>query len=116
MLASINVENAATIFHAADVHNAKSLREKCLNFVLGELHGSRGRGVELPILVSCKYDSTMPHDNPPTPPQPTHLTTTYVPHHNPPTPANFDPVTKSASFEEMGRTNVELVFEILQKR
>mmetsp|Transcript_13575 Transcript_13575/g.31683 ORF Transcript_13575/g.31683 Transcript_13575/m.31683 type:complete len:551 (-) Transcript_13575:450-2102(-) len=30
--------------------------------------------------------------------------------------ANFDPVTKSASFEEMGRTNVELVFEILQKR
>lgn len=64
MLASINVENAASIFHAADLHNAKSLREKCLNFIL----------------------------------------------------ANFDPVTKTPCFEEMGRTNVELVFEILQKR
>ena len=30
--------------------------------------------------------------------------------------ANFDAVTKTLSFEEMGRTNVELVFEILQKR
>jgi len=64
MLASICVENAASIFHAADLHNAKSLRDKCLNFIL----------------------------------------------------ANFDPVTKTACFEEMGRTNVDLVFEILQKR
>ena len=64
MLGSMCVENAATIFHAADTHNAKSLREKTLNFIL----------------------------------------------------ANFDPVTKTACFEEMGRTNVDLVFEILQKR
>ena len=64
MLASINIENAASIFHAADLHHARSLREKCLNFIL----------------------------------------------------ANFDAVTKTLSFEEMGRTNVELVFEILQKR
>ena len=48
------------------------------------------------------------HHNPLTSPQPA----TPPPRH----PANFDPVTKSASFEEMGRTNVELVFEILQKR
>jgi len=34
MLASITVENAALIFHAADVHAAKTLRDKCLNFIL----------------------------------------------------------------------------------
>ena len=64
MLGSICVENAAGVFHAADTHNAKSLREKTLNFIL----------------------------------------------------ANFDPVTKTACFEEMGRTNFDLVLEILQKR
>ena len=64
MLGSICVDNAAQIFHAADQHHAKSLREKTLNFIL----------------------------------------------------ANFDPVTKTPCFEEMGRTNVDLVFEILQKR
>jgi len=64
MLAAIHVDNAATIFHAADQHAAKSLREKCLAFLL----------------------------------------------------ANFDAVTKTKSFEEMGRTNVELVFEILRAR
>jgi hypothetical protein len=64
MLGSLCVENAASIFHAADTHSAGTLREKCLNFIL----------------------------------------------------ANFDPVTKTACFEEMGRTNVNLVFEILQKR
>ena len=58
MLGSICVENAAQIFHAADQHNARSLREKTLNFIL----------------------------------------------------ANFDPVTKTPCFEEMGRTNVDLVF------
>eukprot|EP00612_Vaucheria_litorea_P006419 CAMPEP_0171479238 /NCGR_PEP_ID=MMETSP0946-20130122/5282_1 /TAXON_ID=109269 /ORGANISM="Vaucheria litorea, Strain CCMP2940" /LENGTH=512 /DNA_ID=CAMNT_0012010083 /DNA_START=25 /DNA_END=1563 /DNA_ORIENTATION=+ len=64
MLKSINIDNAAAIFHAADMHDAKSLREKCLNFLL----------------------------------------------------ANFDKVTKSQAFEEMGRTNIELVFEILKMR
>ena len=34
MLSSINVENAASIFHAADLHNALGLREKCLTFIL----------------------------------------------------------------------------------
>ncbi|KAF1792787.1 Kelch-type beta propeller [Phytophthora cactorum] len=29
---------------------------------------------------------------------------------------NFDAVTKTDSFEEMGRTNVELVFELLKRR
>ena len=29
---------------------------------------------------------------------------------------NFDKVTKTERFEEMGRTNVDLVFEILKKR
>jgi len=64
MLASITVDNAARVFHDADLHNAKSLREKCLNFIL----------------------------------------------------SNFDAVTKTESFEEMGRTNIELVFEILRQR
>ena len=64
MLGSIHVENAATIFHAADQHAAASLREKCLAFVL----------------------------------------------------ANFDAVTRTQAFEEMGRTNVDLVFEILKAR
>ena len=64
MLASINVDNAAAIFHAADLYHAKSLREKCLNFLL----------------------------------------------------ANFDKVTKSRAFEDMGRVNIELVFEILKMR
>ena len=30
--------------------------------------------------------------------------------------ANFDAVTKTSGFEEMGRTNVDLVFEILKRR
>jgi len=64
MLASITVDNAASVFHAADLHNARSLREKCLTFIL----------------------------------------------------SNFDAVTKTACFEEMGRTNIELVFEILRQR
>ena len=34
MLASITVENAATMFHAADVHNATGLREKCRAYLL----------------------------------------------------------------------------------
>jgi hypothetical protein len=29
---------------------------------------------------------------------------------------NFDSVTKTGAFEEMGRANIDLVFEILQKR
>jgi hypothetical protein len=64
MLASINVENASSILFAADLHNAKSLRERCINFIL----------------------------------------------------AHFDAVTKTAGFEEMGRTNMDLIFEILKRR
>ena len=30
--------------------------------------------------------------------------------------ANFDAVTRTQAFEEMGRTNVDLVFEILKAR
>jgi hypothetical protein len=29
---------------------------------------------------------------------------------------NFDAVTKTNAFEEMGRTNVDLVFELLKRR
>ena len=47
-----------------DLHNATTLRDKCINFILD----------------------------------------------------HFDQVTKTDSFEEMGRTNVELVFEILKRR
>ncbi|GMH53623.1 hypothetical protein TrST_g10159 [Triparma strigata] len=64
MLGSITVDNAATVFHAADVHTAKGLREKSLNFIL----------------------------------------------------ANFEAVSKSKSFEEMARENVELVLQILKLR
>ena len=64
MLGSITVDNAASMFHAADVHHASGLRQKCLAFIL----------------------------------------------------QNFDAVTKTKCFEEMGRTNVDLVFEILKKR
>lgn len=64
MLSHLSVENAATIFHAADAHHALGLRDRCLNFIL----------------------------------------------------RHFDQVTKSKAFEEMGRTNVELVFEVLRGR
>jgi hypothetical protein len=64
LLQSINIDNAAGLFHAADQHNALGLREKCVAFILD----------------------------------------------------HFDAVTKTKCFEEMGRTNVELVFEILQRR
>ena len=64
MLASITVANAASIFHAADLHTAKSLREKCLSFIL----------------------------------------------------SNFEAVSKTQCFEEMARSNVELVLQILKKR
>lgn len=64
MLGSLCIENAASIFHAADLHNATVLRDQCVTFMLH----------------------------------------------------NFDAVTKTDAFEEMGRTNVELVFELLKRR
>lgn len=64
LLASMTVENAASIFHAADVHSAVSLREKSLGYIL----------------------------------------------------SNFEAVSKTNTFEDMARSNVELVFEILKSR
>ncbi len=64
LLASMTVENAASIFHAADVHSAVSLREKSLGYLL----------------------------------------------------SNFEAVSKTNAFEDMARSNVELVFEILKSR
>ncbi|KAL7536201.1 hypothetical protein ACHAWF_005396 [Thalassiosira exigua] len=64
LLESMTVENAATIFHTADVHSAKSLRDKALSYIL----------------------------------------------------SNFEMVSKTAAFEDMVRSNVDLVFEILKNR
>ena len=64
MLQSITVENAAAIFHAADLHSASALRQKAKTYIL----------------------------------------------------SNFEEVSKSRSFEEMGRHNVEHIFEFLQSR
>jgi len=64
MLRSINVENAAAIFHAADLHSAIALREKAKKFIL----------------------------------------------------SHFESISKTSSFEEMGRRNIDLVFELLQNR
>lgn len=64
MLQSITVENAASIFHAADMHSAAALRQKTKKYIL----------------------------------------------------SHFEEVSKSRSFEEMGRRNIELVFELLQSR
>ncbi|DAZ95611.1 TPA: hypothetical protein N0F65_000094 [Lagenidium giganteum] len=64
MMNSLCIENAASILHAADLHNATVLRDQCIAFMLN----------------------------------------------------NFDAVTKTHSFEEMGRTNVELVFELLKRQ
>ena len=63
ILKSISIDNAASIFHAADIYNAKVLRERSLTFMI----------------------------------------------------MHFTEVTKTAAFEEMGRTNIELVFEFLRK-
>ncbi|RHY93048.1 hypothetical protein DYB37_001322 [Aphanomyces astaci] len=64
MLSSLCIENAASILHAADLHSATILRERCIAFMLN----------------------------------------------------NFDAVTKTNAFEEMGRINVDLVFELLKRR
>jgi len=64
ILLSITVESAASILQAADMHNARSLRQRCLDFIL----------------------------------------------------RHFDSVSKTNAFEEMGRRNVELLFEILKRR
>jgi len=64
ILQSINVESAATILQAANMHVAHSLRQSCMDFIL----------------------------------------------------RNFDAVSKTPAFEEMGRSNLELVFEILKRR
>lgn len=64
ILLSINIDSAATILQAANMHIAHGLRQSCMDFVL----------------------------------------------------RNFDAVSKTAAFEEMGRSNVELVFEILKRR
>lgn len=64
MLQSINVENAAAIFHAADMHSAQALRAKTKKYIL----------------------------------------------------SHFEAVSKTGCFEEMGRSNIDLVFELLQSR
>jgi len=64
ILQSINVANAASIFHVADVHSAMALREKVKKYIL----------------------------------------------------SHFESVSKSPCFEVMGRSNIELVFELLQSR
>ena len=64
LLESMTVENAAAIFHTADVHSATSLRDKALYYIL----------------------------------------------------SNFEAVSKTSAFEDMVRSNVELVFEILKSR
>merc|ERR1719506_1972107 len=64
ILQSITVESAASILQAADMHSARSLRQRCLDFIL----------------------------------------------------RHFDSVSKTSAFEEMGRRNVELLFEILKRR
>lgn len=64
ILLSINIDSAATIMQAANMHIADGLRQSCMDFIL----------------------------------------------------RNFDAVSKTPSFEEMGRSNVELVFEILKRR
>ena len=64
LLESMTVENASTIFHAADMHSARTLRDKALAYVLN----------------------------------------------------HFESVSKTAAFEDMARSNVELVFEILKSR
>lgn len=64
MLQSITTENAASIFHASDMHSAAALRQKTKKFIF----------------------------------------------------SHFEEVSKSRSFEEMGRQNIDLVFELLQSR
>jgi len=64
ILVSINIDSAATILQAANMHIANDLRQSCMDFIL----------------------------------------------------RNFDAVSKTLAFEEMGRSNVELVFEILKRR
>lgn len=64
ILVSINIDNAATILQAANMHHASGLQESCFDFIL----------------------------------------------------RNFDAISKTQAFEEMGRLNVELVFEILKRR
>lgn len=64
MLQSITVDNAAAIFHAADMHSATALRQKAKKYIV----------------------------------------------------SHFEEVSKSSTFEEMGRNNIELVFELLQSR
>jgi len=64
MLQAISVENAAAIFHAADLHSATALRQKTKKYIL----------------------------------------------------SHWDSVSKSTSFEEMGRGNIDLVFELLQSK
>jgi leucine-zipper-like transcriptional regulator 1 len=64
MLECINIENAASILHAADVHSAVALRSKAKKYVL----------------------------------------------------SHFEEVSKTAAFEETGRNNIDLVFELLKSR
>jgi len=64
ILQSISPQNAASIFHAADVHSAMALRGKAKKYIL----------------------------------------------------SHFESVSKSPCFEDMGRSNIELVFELLQSR
>ncbi len=34
IMSNIDIDNAAAIFHASDMHNASSLRERAMNFIL----------------------------------------------------------------------------------
>ena len=64
IMSNIDTDNAAAIFHASDMHNASSLRERAMNFILH----------------------------------------------------NFDEVSKTQGFEQLARSNVDLVLEIIKNR
>ena len=123
MLSSISVENAATIFHAADVHSAKGLREKvrrrkATNAEMAFFNGA-SNVLSLGTYISSLFSQppyflfltpTKTHNT-----LPLHLLSSSLQCLNF-ILANFEMVSKSKSFEEMARVNVELVLTILKLR
>jgi hypothetical protein len=138
MLASISIENAASILHAADLYNVRACVvcvcvcvPLCV-YVRLLLVGACMRV----YTMSCTPIPTIQHHPPTHPPnQPTnHETPPILQRTNKQTNKqitqaaglrtkvlafvlqHFDAVSKTKAFEEMARENVDLVVEVLRKR
>uniref|UniRef100_A0A7S2SJA3 BTB domain-containing protein n=1 Tax=Rhizochromulina marina TaxID=1034831 RepID=A0A7S2SJA3_9STRA len=92
----IRVEEAMELFQAADRFGVERLKRMCENAMLSSINIDNAASI---LLAADLYDATSLREK----------CLLFI-------ISNFDAVIKTQSFEDLGRTNVDLMFEIFQKR